>query len=213
MSTQELVFLLLAIATGSAALATVTSKNLVHAALFLATTLAGIGGVFLVLAADFIALVQIVVYVGAIAVLFLFGLMLTRAPIGREALDSQNKGLGAAVAASLFGVLVTLVFQAFSDAHVQVADVVTGPQTVDIGVAIFSSWILPFEVLSMLLLAALVGAIMLSRREDADDDTADDDVFRVTPIDVGQPPAGERELDRGRRILQGEPSDTSGGRA
>ena len=50
---------------------------------------------FLVLAADFLALVQLVVYVGAVAVLFLFGLMLTRAPIGREALDSQNRGLGA----------------------------------------------------------------------------------------------------------------------
>jgi NADH-quinone oxidoreductase subunit J len=50
--------------------------------------------VFLVLGAGFIALVQVVVYVGAVAVLFLFGLMLTRAPIGREALDSQNRGLG-----------------------------------------------------------------------------------------------------------------------
>jgi hypothetical protein len=73
---------------------TVTSRNLVHAALFLATTLAGIAGVFLVCTPTSSALVQLIVYVGAVAVLFLFGLMLTRAPIGREALDSQNRRAG-----------------------------------------------------------------------------------------------------------------------
>jgi NADH-quinone oxidoreductase subunit J len=162
MSPQEIVFYLIAIVTGLSAIATVTSRNLVHAALFLAATLAGIAGVFLVLHADFVALVQLVVYVGAIAILFLFGLMLTRAPIGREALDSQNRGLGAAISLVLFGVLVTLIIEAFRG---QQAFPVEGVPIADIGLALFSRWVFPFEVASMLLLGGLIGAILLSRRE------------------------------------------------
>lgn len=170
MSAQEIVFILLAVATGGSALLVVTSRNLVHAALFLAATLAGIAGVFLVLHADFVALVQLVVYVGAIAVLFLFGLMLTRAPIGREALDSQNRGLGAGVATALFGVLVALIVDAYADFSSSAAalDEISGPTTAELGEAIFSRWVFPFEVVSMLLLAALVGAILLSRRDEGD---------------------------------------------
>ena len=93
----DLIFLTVALITAAGAVMTVISHNLVHAALFLAVTLAGIAGVFLVLRADFLAMVQLVVYVGAVAVLFLFGLMLTRAPIGREALDSQHRGLAIGV--------------------------------------------------------------------------------------------------------------------
>jgi NADH-quinone oxidoreductase subunit J len=162
MSGQEIVFYLLAIGTGLSAVATVTSRNLVHAALFLAASLAGIGGVFLVLHADFVALVQLVVYVGAIAILFLFGLMLTRAPIGREALDSQNRGLGASIALVMFGVLVTLIVEAFRN---QNAFPVDGVGIDQIGNALFSRWVFPFEVASMLLLGGLIGAILLSRRE------------------------------------------------
>ena len=163
MTIRDVVFILVALATGGSALAMVTSKNLVHAALFLAATLAGIGGVFLVLGADFVAFVQIVVYVGAVAVLFLFGLMLTRAPIGREALDGENRALGAGVAVAMFGVLVALIVQAFRDAtaglpvgHVDIAA---------LGTALFSTWVFPFEVASMLLLGALIGTVLLARRE------------------------------------------------
>ncbi len=162
MTGHEVVFILIAVLTGAAAVLTVTSRNLVHAALFLATTLAGIAGVFVVMHAAFLALVQLIVYVGAVAVLFLFGLMLTRAPIGREALDSQNRGLGLAVSAVLFLVIGGLVLQEFAGAPRME---VTGPSIAEIGVALFAHWVLPFELLSMLLLAALIGAIVLTRRE------------------------------------------------
>jgi NADH-quinone oxidoreductase subunit J len=185
MSAQEIVFLLLAIGTSLTAIMTVTSRNLVHAALFLAMTLAGIAGVFFVLHADFVGLVQLVVYVGAIAVLFLFGLMLTRAPIGREALDSQNRGMGAVVAGVLFVVLVTLIVEAFRDATAVVPD---GASVADLGLAIFSSWVLPFELASMLLLGALIGAVLLSRRESGESGTE----TPVTRIDVGQLDAQDR---------------------
>ena len=165
MTGLDLVLLVVALITAAAAVLTVTSHNLVHAALFLAVALAGIAGVFLVLRADFLALVQLVVYVGAVAVLFLFGLMLTRAPIGREALDSQHRGLALGVSGSLFVVLSWLVIDAFGDVRVET---VAGPRIGELGLALFRDWVLPFEVLSMLLLAALVGAIVLSRREDGE---------------------------------------------
>jgi NADH-quinone oxidoreductase subunit J len=183
---HDVIFVLVGLLTAGAAIKTVTSTNLVHAALYLAATLAGIAGVFLVLAADFLALVQLVVYVGAVAVLFLFGLMLTRAPIGREALDGQNRGLAVAVSATLFVILSFLMIQAFGDVRV---DDIAGPGVTDIGVAIFSSWILPFELLSMLLLGALIGAIVLSRRETGESGTE----AGVTHIELGDAPATEQD--------------------
>lgn len=186
MSGQEIVFILIGLGTATTAVLTVTSKNLVHAALFLATTLAGIGAEFLVLRADFLAWVQIVVYVGAIAVLFLFGLMLTNAPIGREALDSQNKPLGLAVSVAMFTVLMTLMVDAYGGVR-QSLD--SQPRIGDIGDAIFSTWVFPFELVSLLLLAALVGAIMISRREDGESG----DREAPSRIDMGEPPSTEVE--------------------
>ncbi len=186
MTVQLAVFLLLAVATGFTAVMTVTSRNLIHAAVFLAVTLAGIGGVFLVLHADFVALVQIIVYVGAIAVLFLFGLMLTRAPIGREALDSQNRGLAFAVSLALFGVLSALIVESFGSAAAVPPD---GPTVVDIGTAVFSSWVFPFELASMLLLAALVGAVLLARRSAGE--SGEEPEF--TRVELGELPAVERD--------------------
>jgi NADH-quinone oxidoreductase subunit J len=116
-----------------------------------------------VLHADFLALVQLVVYVGAVAVLFLFGLMLTRAPIGREALDSQNRGLALAVAARCSWCSSVLIVGAFG-----ASDRRRGRRprrSRRSAIAIFADWVLPFELLSMLLLAALIGAIVLARRE------------------------------------------------
>jgi NADH-quinone oxidoreductase subunit J len=209
-SGHDLVFLLVALVTGGGAVLTVTSKNLVHAALYLAVTLTGIAGVFLVLAADFVALVQLVVYVGAVAVLFLFGLMLTRAPIGREALDNQNRGLGIGVAGGLFVVLSALIIGAFGD--VSAAEVV-GPRVGDIGMVIFNTWVLPFEVLSMLLLAALIGAILLARRETGDSGEEQ----APTRIEMGEPPSMETErmaaLDTGEgraELTSGDPGPAAG---
>ena len=179
MTGLDLIFAVVGLITAAAAIKTVTSTNLVHAALFLAVTLAGIAGVFLVLSADVLALVQLVVYVGAVAVLFLFGLMLTRAPIGREALDSDHRGLALGVSGALFVLLSGLIIAAFGDVRV---DTVGGPRTADIGLALFRDWVLPFEVLSMLLLAALVGAIVLSRREDGESGEVED-VTRILLAD------------------------------
>ena len=195
MTGVDVVFLLVGLATAVTALLTVTSRNLVHAALFLAATLAGIGAEFLVMRADFVGWVQIVVYVGAIAVLFLFGLMLTRAPIGREALDSQNRGLAIAVSGAMFVVLLALMVDAFGGAAVAETGTV---RIATIGIAIFSTWVLPFELLSMLLLGALIGAILLSRRE-AGESGSEEPPTRVLTGDV---PSTELEATQEGRELE-----------
>jgi NADH-quinone oxidoreductase subunit J len=145
-----------------AALRLVTAANVVHAALYLVVALATVAGVYLLLAAEFVAWVQVLIYVGAIVVLLLFSLMLTRAPIGREALDNQQRGMAAAVGVIVLAGLAFLVQDAFGEAPPLV---LRPTSTTSIGNELFSTFVLPFEVVSFLLLAALVGAIVLARRD------------------------------------------------
>jgi NADH-quinone oxidoreductase subunit J len=160
---QEVIFAVLGLIGLGAAVRLVTAENVVHAALYLVVTLGTVAGVFLLLAAEFVAWVQILIYVGAIVVLLLFSLMLTRAPIGREALDNQQRVMAAAVAIIVLAGLAFIVQDAFGDLP---AVTLERAQTVRMGVELFSTFVLPFEVVSYLLLAALVGAIVLARRDE-----------------------------------------------
>src|SRR5438034_5057964 len=119
MSAQEIAFLILAVVGGIGAIRMVTSRNVVHAALYLVVTLAVVGGIYLLLAAEFLAWVQVLIYVGAIVVLLLFSLMLTKAPIGRDTLDNQQRGVAALVAAAVLGGLLFLVSDGFSGEKIQ----------------------------------------------------------------------------------------------
>ena len=107
MIAQNVAFGIIAAAMCVAAIRVVTTKNVVHAALYLVVVLAGVGMNFILLAAEFTAVTQVIVYIGAVVVLFLFGIMLTRAPIGRSAdLDNDQRWLAAAHRVLLLGVLV-----------------------------------------------------------------------------------------------------------
>ncbi|MBF4136019.1 MULTISPECIES: NADH-quinone oxidoreductase subunit J [Streptomyces] len=160
----EIVFLLVGLVTVGAAVLTVTTRQLVHAALWLVVALGGIAVEYLLLTAEFIAWVQVLIYVGSVVVLLLFGLMLTRAPIGRSPdTDSGNRSVALAVALATAATLVWVVVDAFRTTWIDLDQAVQGSTEVT-GAALFSSWVLPFEALSVLLLAALVGAIVLSRR-------------------------------------------------
>jgi NADH-quinone oxidoreductase subunit J len=164
MSGQEVAFAALAVLCGLSALAVVTARNVVHSALFLVVALASIAGVYLVLAAPFVAFVQVIIYVGAIVVLLLFGIMLTRASIGRRVLDNAPVArFGAAVVgASVFAMLSIFLVQAFGGERIDVA----APTSLEaLGTSLFRNFVLPFEAVSVLLLAALIGAIVLSRRD------------------------------------------------
>jgi NADH-quinone oxidoreductase subunit J len=161
---QEVAFLALAVVGGLAGLLVVTSRNVVHAALWLVVALASVAGVFLLLAAPFVAFVQVIIYVGAIVVLILFGIMLTRAPVGRRVLDNSPRArIGALViGGGVFAMLTWFMVDAWSGARITSRAATT---TEALGTAIFRNYVLPFEAVSVLLLAALIGAIVLARRD------------------------------------------------
>ncbi|HJP65014.1 MAG TPA: NADH-quinone oxidoreductase subunit J [Actinomycetota bacterium] len=161
MTVQEIAFVIVGGIGSVAAVRLVTSRNVVHAALYLVVALAMVGAVYLLVAAEFVAWVQVLIYVGAIVVLLLFSLMLTRAPIGRETLDNQQRGLAAIVAAGILAGLAFLIQDTFSGKDVHLTPV----RTSEIGVSLFRDYVLPFEVVSVLLLAALVGAVVLARKD------------------------------------------------
>jgi NADH-quinone oxidoreductase subunit J len=151
----------------AAALLVVTTRNLIHAALWLVVCLGALAGCYLVLTAEFVAWVQVLIYVGAVVVLLLFGVMLTRAPIGRsDDLTSGNRYAAAVVALATAATLIAVVVRGFRHAYADFSDAGTAGSATANGTAIFRYWVLPFEVLSVLLLAALVGAIVLSRRDE-----------------------------------------------
>ncbi|MET9431865.1 MULTISPECIES: NADH-quinone oxidoreductase subunit J [unclassified Streptomyces] len=170
----EIAFLLVGIVTLGAAVVTVTTKQLVHAALWLVVALGGIAVEYLLLTAEFVAWVQVLIYVGSVVVLLLFGLMLTKAPIGRSPdADSGNRPAALVVAGAAAAALVWVVVDAFRTTWIDLDGPVQGSTKVS-GSILFRHWVLPFEALSVLLLAALVGAIVLSRKDRATDGASAD---------------------------------------
>jgi NADH-quinone oxidoreductase subunit J len=186
----EIVFLLVGLATFGAAIVTVTTKQLVHAALWLVVTLGGLAVEYLLLTAEFIAWVQVLIYIGSVVVLLLFGLMLTRAPVGRSPdADSGNRWAALTVATAAAAALVWVVVDAFRTTWIDLSDTTGGAagSTAVTGASLFQSWVLPFEALSVLLLAALVGAIVLSRKTAADKI----DTRPTGRTALGKPPSGK----------------------
>ena len=163
MSVQEITFVIIAVIGGVSAVRMVTSRNVVHAALYLVVTLAMVGAVYLVVAAEFLAWVQVLIYVGAIVVLLLFSLMLTKAPIGRDTLDNQQRGLAALVGMGVLAGLAFLIQDSFGGSKPIPLHQATTEQ---VGVTLFRGFVWPFEVVSVLLLAALVGAVVIARKDD-----------------------------------------------
>ncbi|MDM4720891.1 NADH-quinone oxidoreductase subunit J [Micromonospora sp. WMMA1363] len=148
-----------AVTVGSGALV-VATRHLVRAGLYLVVCLGAVAGMYLVLTAELVAWVQVLIYVGAVVVLLLFAVMLTRAPIGASD-DLDRPGWPAALIGGGTGLgLAALLVDAYRWSAVELPAAGTADR---IGDQIFRSWVLPFEVLSVLLLAALVGAIILSR--------------------------------------------------
>jgi NADH-quinone oxidoreductase subunit J len=162
---QEYAFLVVAVVGSLSAIAVVTARNVVHAALYLVVSLLSVGMTFLLLGAEFVGWVQILIYVGAIVILFLFGLMLTKAPIGRDTLDNQQRTVGAVVGVLVFAGLVGLIQSAFPLGSA-IAPAAAAGSSLVIGEALFTDYVLPFEAVSFVLLAALIGAIVLSRKDE-----------------------------------------------
>ena len=163
MTTYNLAFGIIAAVMAVAAIADVTVRNVVHAALSLVVVLAGIAAQFILLQAEFVGLVQVLIYIGAVIVLFLFGIMLTRDPMRRNADLDNNQRLGAVLASALIlAVLVYLLADTFEGVDI---DLVSPTPTSAVADSIFRTYVIAFEVVSMLLLAALVGAIVIARKD------------------------------------------------
>lgn len=169
MVAQNIFFYAIAATMIGAAVVVVTSRNVVRAALALIVVFGGVAAQFVILAAEFVAVTQVLVYIGAIMVLMLFGIMLTRAKIGRDGdMTNDYRWPGLITALLLVGVMGYGLVDYFGDdplpAERQLTSV-DGSNTATVSDAIFSQYLVPFEVISVLLLAALVGAIVIARKD------------------------------------------------
>lgn len=182
MTISDVVFIAVGLVAIGAALRVVVTQHLVRAGLWLVVALGAIAVEFLLLRAEFAAWVQVLIYVGAVVVLLLFAVMLTRAPIGPSTDLDRPLGpallVGAGAGLGLSGLLVWV----FADRQVSAPPAGSAQR---LGEALFSDWVLPFEVLSVLLLAALVGAIVLSKRTGVSHSPPHDHAV-VEPREVGE---------------------------
>lgn len=165
---QTIAFFIVALLSVGGALGVVLSRNLIHGALYLIVSLFGGAGMFILLSAPFLAAVQVLVYIGAIAILIIFAVMLTRSMTNIREIFNRQWWLSAVVAVLLFAMLVVGVIlpvwgQGGTNSSLPVSDAVA--TTVDLGVALVdgNQYVLPFEVASLLLTAAMIGAILIAR--------------------------------------------------
>ncbi len=164
MIAQNIGFWIIAVLMVVSALRVVTTNNVVHSALWLVVVLAGAAGQYILLAAEFVAITQVLVYIGAVMVLFLFGTMLTRARIGAEAdLNNSYKKLGIPVGLVMLVAMGLALTRSFGDEKLPESAKVVSIQ--EVSDQIFGPYLLPFWALSFVLLAAVVGAIVLARKD------------------------------------------------
>ena len=178
----ELLFLGLIIVIVCSAFWVVISPNLVHSATSLLITLFGVAGLYVFLYADFLAATQIVIYVGGILVLIIFGVMLTN-KIDKPVIvaNSSNKIIGLFISGFIFSMLSIIVLQTPWNIN---PDSSQGPSTVElIGHLILGKYLLPFELISILLLAALTGSAMLARKKIDDPLPISDNLSKEEKID------------------------------
>lgn len=161
MSLRDVVFLAIGLITAASAILAVTSREVLHAALWLVVSLGTLAGCYVVLGAELIALVQLLVYVGGVVVLVLFALMLTRSGKNEEPVSTSlaHRVVAGVVAA---GVSVLLGSALVALVGWDRVDVATSSNT-EIGAAMFDTWVWPFELLSLVLLLALIAAIAVAR--------------------------------------------------
>jgi NADH-quinone oxidoreductase subunit J len=158
---QTVVFIILSLVTLGAALAVVTSKNLFHSALFLILSFVGVASLYVLLEAPFLAAVQVLVYVGAIAILIVFAIMLTRRLMAKDLVQRNTQwNLAFLGALFLFVALVLVLLRV----NWPVVEAAVPEETINIlGQDLMGTYLMPFEVASVLLVVALVGSIIIAR--------------------------------------------------
>lgn len=162
MTSLDILFVAVGLITAASAVLAVTTHQLVHAALWLVVTLGTLAGCYLILGAELVALVQLLIYVGAVVVLVLFALMLTRAPMGRSPAQSSSgvqRIAAGVIGAGTTALLASVLLPALGGDTLATK----AGDTQGIATQLFGSWVWPFELLSLLLLVALIAALALSR--------------------------------------------------
>jgi NADH-quinone oxidoreductase subunit J len=155
-------FYILAAVTLISAVAAMSLRNLVHCALCLALTFLGVAGLFLLLNAGFVAFAQILVYVGAVAILIVFAILLTRGSEQHDQLRASNLVLSLPIALVVAAILINAVF---STALTTAGTAATAPTVREIGIALMTSHVIPLEIIGLLLTVALLGAVVLALPE------------------------------------------------
>ncbi|MEK7693636.1 MAG: NADH-quinone oxidoreductase subunit J [Chloroflexota bacterium] len=158
-------FWVLAITTIGCALMVAAVRELIQAVLFLALAFVGVAGIYIVLSADFVAVVQVLIYAGAIAVLMTFAVMLTPSA-DRKNSETAFQGPAAILAGLVLAVIVFVIF----DTDWQISNRAAFPATAaSLGEAFLKPYVVPFEVASVLLMTAMIGAIVLTKEEEGED--------------------------------------------
>lgn len=197
MSLADVAMLVVFVIGGASALLVVMSRNVVHAAVYLVVALLTVAGAFLLLGSEFLAWAQVLVYVGAVIILILFGLMLTRAPIGPMAQENElGKALPLAVSGGLFAILVSLIWTSFGSREINLAQ---PTRAIDLGEFLYVEWAFPFMVLGYFLTVALIGAVVVARREEGEGPLPED--------------SGERRSDPHYSDVTGSPGRVPAGQA
>ena len=159
----EIAFIVLTLMTIISAFFVVTSKNLVRSAVALLFTLFGVAGYYIFLFADFIAAAQVIIYVGGILVLIIFGVMVTN-KIDDPEVGSSSRNQFFAFFGTVF--ILSILLSVVMRTEWKIGELTTRDETIrDIGFLLMNDFVLPFEVVSVLLLAALIGAAYLSRKD------------------------------------------------
>ena len=167
LSWEAIAFGLFTILILGGAIGVVTSKNLVRGAVWLIVSLFGVAGFFVLLSAPFLAAVQVLVYIGAIGILFTFAVMLTRSMTNLRERFNKQAWLAGLAAITLFGLVLVAVIAPIWGETTEPASILVGT-TADLGTALVSGeqYVLPFEVASLLLTAAMIGAIVIAREDE-----------------------------------------------
>jgi NADH-quinone oxidoreductase subunit J len=189
---MTLPFIIIAVLTIAAAVAAMTLRNLIHCALAVAVAFVGLAAAYLQLEAQFVGFTQVLVYVGAVAILIVFAVLLTRGgEVPEKSVFSASWIWGVVVTVGVFGVLAWAIKNSFASRRKPVDEVSASVK--QIGDALMTKYVLPLEVIGLLLTAALIGAVIIAMRDETPKAKMEDGGLKIgkasSPSSILHPPS------------------------
>lgn len=196
---DDLIFLLLAGMMLGAALMVVLGRDIIRAGLFLMLSFGALAGIYVLLGAPIVAAAQVLIYIGAIGVLILFAIMLTQTKAGPSKLIFHHQAWAGGLAAIVLAVILTVVM--LSTDWPDVSEAPAAASTTDVATLLFTDHVFAFEIVGVLLLAAVIGGIFLAKREDSVD-PGEHDAAQPSTLARLEPRRGDP--DRAGTIVTGD---------